>query len=149
MISREAFTSHNRKMFKTTTRHHITYHALVILNLCFALPLSAQPAVGKQDNVTVSASPGEVNCVDSNDWWTSRFEPKNCYHALAVMTGRHAAEDPEKPFEFLARRTTGRTSFTQLQTPQWTSSGIPVPDLLSGVAAETLSWTKELARSRS
>ena len=131
-VSRKKITQHNRRSSQPTMRHRTQYHTVMILTLCLALSLNAWPAVGKRDNVTVNAGPGSINCVDADDWWTARFEPQNCYHALAVMTSRHVAQDPEMPYEFLARRTTGRTSFTQLQTPQWTSSGIAVLDILSG-----------------
>lgn len=119
-------------------RYHVQHHSVIILTLCLALSLNAQPAVRKRDNGTVNAVPGEVNCVDSNDWWTGLFQPQNCFHALAVMTSRHVAEDPEMPYEFLAKGTTGRTTFTQLQTPQWTSSGITSSNLLLHIASETL-----------
>ena len=137
-IPRETDTHLDRVLFQPTMPHHTQYHTVTILALCLALPLNAQPAVRKRDNATVNAGPGEVNCVDSNDWWTGQFQPHNCYHALAVMTSRHVAEDPEMPYEFLAKKTTARTSFAQLQTPQWTSSGMPSSKLLSSIASRTL-----------
>lgn len=134
----ETNTRLNRGLTQLTMGYHLQHHTVIILTLCLALLLNAQPAVRKRDNVTVNAGPGEVNCVDSDEWWTSRFEPQNCYHALAVMTSRHVAEDPEMPYEFLAKKTTGRTSFAQLKTPQWTSSGNSSSNLLSNIASKTL-----------
>ena len=144
----ETNTRLNRRLSRPTMRQHLQYHRVTILSLCLALLSNAQPAVRKHDNITVNAVPGEVNCVDSNDWWTGLFQPHDCYHALAVMTSRHVAEDPEMPYEFLAKRATGRTSFRQLQTPQWTSSGISSSNILSIIASETLNSIQRLARSR-